>query len=52
MGHTYHQNGGHVIFHVASVPMREADVERIMAYIAGIANWLNTSARNKNITKR
>ena len=37
MGHVYHQNLGHAIFHVASVSMRDADVERVMAYIAGIA---------------
>lgn len=43
MGHTYHQNGGHVVFHVASDPMREADVERMMAYIAGIAIHLGVT---------
>lgn len=37
MGHTYHQNYGHLIFHVRNIPIRTDDLVRFHAYIGGIA---------------
>lgn len=37
MGHTYHQNIGHVVFHIKSVMLREKDWQQVWAYIAGVA---------------
>lgn len=37
MGHTYHQNYGHLVFHVADVTITQADIENIHAYIFNVA---------------
>ena len=37
MGHTYHQNYGHLVFHVGDVTIRRDDLERLFAYIGGVA---------------
>ena len=36
MGHTYHQNYAHLIFHVDSVNIHADDLERLHSYLCGI----------------
>ena len=37
MAHTYHQNFGHLVFHIGACPIRKDDLPRLHAYIAGVA---------------
>ncbi len=36
MGHTFHRNYGHIVFHVASTPMRTDDLPRVHGYMREI----------------
>ena len=40
MSHGFHQNYGHLVFHVGNVTLRDEDIARLHAYIGGIAKQL------------